>query len=152
MLSWFIQTTSVPTGTVSTSGVNAKCAMITWGLGAAGLAPIWAAAADGSNTPEKTPLAQSAAPPHITAIAPPATARRVSRIVSGCRATFSPRLLMSSSTVACSSLYWGIPTVTALIQRKPIVRFRRAEHIVEITEGGTEFVSQERTRRSQYSP
>ena len=54
--------------------------------------------------------------------------------------------------MACSSLCWGIPTVTALIQRKPIVRFRRAEHIVEITEGSTEFVGQERTRRSQYAP
>jgi hypothetical protein len=42
--------------------------------------------------------------------------------------------------------------MTALIEREVIVRFRRAEHIVEITEGSTEFVGQERTRRSQYSP
>src|SRR5215213_10790537 len=126
------------------SGVNLKLSMITCGLGAAGLAPIWAAAVGTPAAPEKTPLAQSAAPPHIMAIAPPAQARRVSRIGSGCRATISPWLLMSSCTVACSSLYWGIPTVTALIQRKPIVRFRRAEHIVEITEGSTEFVRQER--------
>src|SRR5215212_6773245 len=117
--------------------------MFTCGLGAAGLAPIWAAAGDPA-APEKTPLAQSAAPPHITAIAPPATARRVSRIVSGCRATVSPWLLMSSSPMACSSLCWGIPTITALIEREAIVRFRRSEHIVEIPEGSTEFVGQER--------
>jgi len=40
----------------------------------------------------------------------------------------------------------GIPTVTALIQRRPILRVRGAEHIVEITEGCTELFREERTR------
>jgi len=42
--------------------------------------------------------------------------------------------------------------MTALIEREVIVRFRGAEHIVEITEGSTEIVRQKRKCRSPYAP
>jgi hypothetical protein len=45
---------------------------------------------------------------------------------------------MSSCTVACSSLCWGIPAISALIEREAILRVRGAEHIVEIPEGCTD--------------